>query len=87
MQAKLIQIGNSLGVRLPKSLIRQFSLDRGNIEILAKDEGILITPVVEVPPLKEWDRLFKEAKASGFDSDDDLAEFSDWDISLSDGDE
>lgn len=45
MQTRLVSIGNSLGVRLPKSLIKQFDLDKGDIELVVKKEGILIIPL------------------------------------------
>lgn len=85
MHVKLISIGNSFGVRLPKSLIRQFALDKGDIELVVKDEGILIAPVSEVPPLQDWDMLFKKAKKAGFDAQEDAEDFSDWDTTSSDG--
>lgn len=74
-----------MGVRLPKSIIKQFDFDKGVIEIVVKEEGILITPVADTPPLQEWDRLFKEAKKKGFNPEKDAKEFSEWDITLNDG--
>jgi len=85
MQTRLIAIGNSFGVRLPKSIIKQFNLDKTDLEITVKDDGILITPVVDVPPLADWDKLFKDAKKKGFDAEMDAKEFADWDITLNDG--
>ena len=85
MQTRLVPIGNSYGVRLPKSFIKQFKLDKGLIEIVVKQEGILITPAANVPPLEDWDKLFKQAKKKGFKAEEDLNEFSDWDNSLDDG--
>ncbi len=58
MQTKLIQIGNSFGIRIPKSIIRQFDLDKNNLEIVVKEDGILITPVSDVPALKDWESFF-----------------------------
>lgn len=85
MQTRLVPIGNSYGVRLPKSFIEQFNLDKGPINIVIKQEGILITHAVNVPPLEEWDKLFKEAKKKGFNAEEDLKEFSDWNTTLNDG--
>ena len=85
MQTRLVPIGNSYGVRLPKSYIKQFNLDKGLIDIVVKKEGILITPAANVPPLEEWDKLFKQAKNKGFNAEEDLKEFSDWDNTLEDG--
>ncbi len=85
MQTKLIPIGNSFGIRLPKSIIKRFNFDKNNLEIVVKEDGILITPVSDVPALKDWDKLFLEAKKSGFNSKHNAAEFSDWDTTLADG--
>ncbi|HEY0243971.1 MAG TPA: hypothetical protein VGC01_00275 [Mucilaginibacter sp.] len=41
METKLIKIGNSFGVRIPKSLIQQYKLS-DNIEIDPTENGILI---------------------------------------------
>ena len=85
MQTRLIAIGNSYGIRLPKSLIRQFDLDKAKLEITVKEDGILITPIANVPPLNEWERLFDEASKNGFDAVKDADEFSDWNITVGDG--
>ncbi len=85
MQTRLIAIGNSYGIRLPKSIIRQFDLDKGELEITIKEDGILISPVADVPPLADWDQLFKEAKKKGFDAKNDAEDFADWDTTLNDG--
>lgn len=85
MQTRLVAIGNSYGVRLPKSIIKQFDLDKGEIELVIKKEGILICPATAVPPLKEWDALFKRAKKKGFSARKEREEFSDWEITLGDG--
>ena len=87
MQTRLIPIGNSYGIRLPKSIIKQFDLDKNNLEIVVKEDGIFITPIANVPPLNEWEKLFKEAGKKGFDAAKDISEFADWDITLNDGDE
>jgi antitoxin MazE len=41
METKLIKIGNSFGIRIPKSLILQYELSN-NIEIDPTENGILI---------------------------------------------
>jgi antitoxin MazE len=63
MQTKLIQIGNSMGLRLPKSLIKHFNLDKSAIEIIVESDGIKIKPSLGVPPLESWDLMFKKALA------------------------
>jgi antitoxin component of MazEF toxin-antitoxin module len=85
MQTRLVAIGNSYGIRLPKAIIKRFDLDKNDLEIIVKEDGILITPVTDVPPLLAWDKLFKEAKKKGFNAEEDAKEFSDWDTTLEDG--
>ncbi len=77
MQTRLVAIGNSYGIRLPKSIIKRFDLDKNNLEIIVKEDGILIAAVTDVPPLSEWDKLFKDAKKKGFDAEKDAEELSD----------
>jgi antitoxin MazE len=85
MQTRLIPIGNSYGIRLPKTIIQQFDLDKGDLDIQFREEGILITPVTDVPPLKAWDKLFKHAKKKGFNSKKDAKDFAAWDATIDDG--
>lgn len=85
MQTKLIPIGNSFGIRIPKSIIKQFDFDKKDLEIVVKENGILITPLADVPALKDWEKLFSEAKKNGFNAKQDADEFSDWDTTLADG--
>ncbi len=58
---------------------------KSNLEMVIKEDCIFITPVADVLPLTEWDRLFKDAKKKGFSSKEDSKEFSDWNITLNDG--
>ena len=41
METKLVKIGNSFGIRIPKSLIQQYDLS-DDIEIDPTEDGILI---------------------------------------------
>jgi antitoxin MazE len=85
MQTKLVRVGNSFGVRLPKTLVNQYNLENSKLEIIASDEGILLKPTLKIPPLAEWDKLFNEAKKNGFNAIKDREEFKDWDNTLQDG--
>ena len=75
--ARITQIGNSKGVRLPKEL----ALSLGTTEVTLEQtiEGILIKPAPAIPPLKEWAALFAKADTSA------EPEFNDWDVTLQDG--
>jgi antitoxin MazE len=46
--AKIIQIGNSQGVRIPKPLIEIANLDGKELEYVVMDSGLLITPEKKV---------------------------------------
>lgn len=75
--AKITQIGNSKGVRLPKEL----ALSLGTTEVILEPtaDGILIKPAPAVPPLSQWAAIFAQANTSP------EPEFNDWDITLNDG--
>ena len=42
--AKIIQIGNSQGIRIPKPLIAIANLEGKELEYVVMDSGLLITP-------------------------------------------
>ena len=46
--AKIIQIGNSQGVRIPKPLIALANLEGKDLEYVVMDSGLLITPEKKV---------------------------------------
>ena len=46
--AKIIQIGNSKGIRIPKPLIALANLDGKELEYIVMDSGLLITPEKKV---------------------------------------
>lgn len=76
MDAKLISIGNSKGVRLPKKLIERYHL-KENLTLEELDEGILIK--ADEPQDKlSWEETFKEMAQENED-------WSDFDILSSDG--
>lgn len=76
MNLKLIQVGNSRGIRLPKKLIAKYKLDTG-ISIEEKDEGILIKPLVKDKKLS-WEDTYKEIANENED-------WEDLDVIISDG--
>ena len=45
---KIIQIGNSQGIRIPKPLIALANLDGKELEYIVMDSGLLITPEKKV---------------------------------------
>ena len=46
--AKIIQIGNSQGIRIPKPIIALANLDDKELEFVVMDSGLLITPEKKV---------------------------------------
>jgi antitoxin MazE len=87
MQTKLIKVGNSFGVRIPKGIVNQYNLEESDIEVVASEDGILLKPIAKIPPLSQWDALFKKAKENGFDAKGDLEQFEEWNNTLNDGEE
>ncbi|MFU8862005.1 MAG: AbrB/MazE/SpoVT family DNA-binding domain-containing protein [Cyclonatronaceae bacterium] len=66
MKTKLIRIGNSQGVRIPKPLIEQSGLS-DEIEMILRDNEIILRSAGE--NRKRWEQSFKDMAEQG---DDDL---------------
>ncbi len=65
MKTQIVTIGNSQGVRIPKTLLEQSKLSR-EVELEVCDEGILIRSTKK--PRENWDEAFKQAA----DGDDEI---------------
>jgi antitoxin MazE len=77
METKLIKIGNSFGIRIPKSLIQQYELSN-EIEIDPTENGILIKSKKKART--GWEEQLSTAIQNGSAPDDELLEgFSDAD--------
>lgn len=57
MKTKLIRIGNSQGVRIPKPLIEESGLSE-EIEMILRDNEIVLRSVEKTR--KDWDEAFEE---------------------------
>ena len=77
MHTKLIKVGNSQGIRLPKAIIEQAGLEK-DLDLSIENGAVIIRPVHSVR--KGWARAAAECRAAG----DDLLE--DWDIVIVDFD-
>jgi antitoxin MazE len=55
----LIRIGNSLGVRIPKTIIEQAHLEDKELKFKVTDDGLLIQPVKKTR--KGWKEQFDKA--------------------------
>ena len=79
MRAKLISIGNSKGIRLPRAVIQQCGLGE-EIELEVKKEGLLVKPVRQ---LREgWEESFRQMHENGDDvllDEKDAHAETDWD--------
>lgn len=56
----LIKIGNSQGVRIPKTIIEQAGLAGQELEFAVIAEGLLIKPIHK-QPRQEWEQRIREA--------------------------
>ena len=62
--AHLIKIGNSQGVRIPKSIIEQSGLEEGEFTFQLTEEGLLLRPVKHAPR-QGWKEQFETAVKEG----------------------
>ncbi len=65
--ARLIRIGNSHGVRIPKSLVRQAGLEGRKLEITAGEDGVWIRPLRH--RREGWEQALAELGQTGNDED------------------
>ncbi|WP_420458991.1 AbrB/MazE/SpoVT family DNA-binding domain-containing protein [Neolewinella sp.] len=64
MEAKIVKIGNSKGVRIPKKVLQEYAIE-DTIEMNLLKEGILIKPARKVR--EGWDEAFAKMAAEGDD--------------------
>jgi antitoxin MazE len=77
-KTRIISIGNSKGVRLPKTLLEQSGLSR-DVELEVGQDQIIIRSAAQ--PRQGWEQAFQALAAGGADRllDDDLTGTSSWD--------
>ena len=56
MRARVVKIGNSQGIRIPKPLLEQTGI-MDNVELEVENSQIIIRPVAN--PRENWDDAFK----------------------------
>lgn len=79
MKTKLIRIGNSQGVRIPKPLIEESGLSE-EIEMILRDNEIVLRSAEE--SRKDWDKAFEEMARENDDqllNQEDIEQPSEWD--------
>ncbi len=78
IKTKIIKIGNSKGIRLPKSIIKQYNF-KEEVILEIKEDSLVIRSAVY--PRAGWDKKFEKMFKKGDDAlldSESLAE-SDWD--------
>ncbi|MFA6527050.1 MAG: hypothetical protein WCT20_01360 [Candidatus Babeliales bacterium] len=64
MRLPLVQIGNSLGIRIPKTLLQQCKFKK-NIVVTVVNNNLLLS--ADNGPRKDWESAFKKMAAAGDD--------------------
>ena len=64
MRVSIIQIGNSKGLRLPKSIIEKYNI-QGEMEIILNEHDITLKPIKKVR--EGWEEAFKQMHANADD--------------------
>lgn len=65
MKTKVVRIGNSLGIRIPKPLLEQTGLE-GEVEIEARGRGLVVRPARR--PREGWADAFRRMAKAGDDA-------------------
>ena len=78
MRARVIKIGNSQGIRIPKTLLEQTGI-MDDVELEIEKNKIVIRPISN--PRREWDTAFKAMAEEGDDEliDGDTSILNSWD--------
>jgi antitoxin MazE len=78
MTTRIVRIGNSQGIRIPKLLLEQTGLC-GEVEICAQDDTLIIRPARR--PRPGWADAFRVMARRGDDAlvDDEVSNPSHWD--------
>ena len=81
MKTKIIRIGNSRGLRLPKKLIDLYGLQEGSdIEIEENRSGILLKPMKQEYTLS-WEEAYRQMAAER----EENLEWEEWESTHEDG--
>ncbi len=80
MELSVIQIGNSKGIRLSKTLLEKYNITDA-VELIMEKGFIILKPIAQ--PRKGWEKSFKQMHSNGDDSlliDDvfDNENFEEW---------
>lgn len=64
MEVSIIQIGNSKGIRLSKTIIEKYNI-KDKVDLILEKGQIIIKPLTK--PRKGWEESFKEMSENGDD--------------------
>ena len=64
MEVSVIKIGNSKGIRLPKTLLEKYNI-HDTVEVILEKGQIVIKPLSR--PRKGWEKAFKKMAENGDD--------------------
>jgi antitoxin MazE len=78
MKTRIVRIGNSQGIRIPRAILEQTGLS-GEVEMIARDDSLIIRPARR--PREGWIAALQETARSGDDAllDDAPHGLSTWD--------
>jgi antitoxin MazE len=65
VRARIIRIGNSQGVRIPKALLEETGLT-GDVDMTVRDGALVISPAGQ--PRRGWDDAFHQMALRGDDA-------------------
>ena len=65
MEAPIIKIGNSKGLRLSKTILDQYNI-KDKVEIILEMGQIILKPIKE--PRKDWENAFEKMHKEGGDT-------------------
>lgn len=82
MKTKLVRVGNSRGIRIPRHLLDLYAIEEGDaLELEKTREGILIRPSEERPRKLSWSDSYREMAGEATEQ----AEWAGWDPVSRDG--
>ena len=64
MELSIINIGNSKGIRLSKTILEKYNI-QDKIELILDKDFIVLKPKAE--PRKDWEKAFQEMQKNGDD--------------------
>jgi antitoxin MazE len=70
MHIRIIRVGKSQGIVLPKKLLQQYHL-AGEVDLRPTPEGLLITPIAQ-PARQGWEAQMQAAIAAGQEPEGEL---------------